>query len=689
MPLDANVKTTWQRWGWAACSRAGLRPAVLVLACLLACRGWAGPAPALPNINTNNVLTITNAPYGAVGDGATDNTAAIQAAITAAAAGPATNGLSGGTVRVPAPGIFLSGPLAFKSKVNLQIDAGATLRMLPLALFTNLSNGGNGLTYGDLLYAKSLSDLEISGSGAIDGQGADWWPTALSRPYLIYFNSGCQRVLVQDVTILNAPAQNIVFKGSGGNITIQRITESAPPSSGVANPSHNTDGVDLAGTNILVQGCSISVGDDNIALGSSAAATAGVLITNCAFGTGHGVSIGSNTEGGVSNLTVVNCTFNATEYGIRMKSDNASSGGGGQGGLAQNLSYLNLGMTNISIAPIVIYSYYEEYGTPAGITPATAAAQPVPSPVPATTARWQNINISNLTATVAPGGIAGVVWGRTEMPISNLTLNHVNITAPATFDIYNARGVAFVDSQVAVPGANATFTLYNADVTLTNSAFGAGLVTLDGLTSTNSLALCRAPAAMNAGDALGANPITLSASTLSISNDLSLPGSTVLNFALGTNDARVVVTGNLNLNAAINLTNSGGFTVTNYVLFGYAGNLRGNPVLGATPANFPGYGFRLDTNVPGQVVLSVSPPSPPVFGSISAAGKNVLISGAGGASNASFYLLTTTNLALPSSNWTRLATNPFAAGGTFAITLTNGVAPAPSQRFYRLQLLPP
>src|ERR1035441_4945814 len=82
-------------------------------------------------INTNNVIVVTNAPYGAVGDGVFTNTTAISNAIVAAAAGGTTNGLIGGTVEIP-PGIFLCGPLVLKNNVNLQVDAGAILRMLPL-----------------------------------------------------------------------------------------------------------------------------------------------------------------------------------------------------------------------------------------------------------------------------------------------------------------------------------------------------------------------------------------------------------------------------------------------------------------------------------------------------------------------------------------------------------------------------
>src|ERR1051326_5901414 len=89
----------------------------------------ASAVPTLPNINTNNIVNITN--YGAIGDGVATNTSAIQTAINAASAGANTNGLFGGVVKFPA-GIYLSGPLSLKNNVNLQFDTNAILRMLPL-----------------------------------------------------------------------------------------------------------------------------------------------------------------------------------------------------------------------------------------------------------------------------------------------------------------------------------------------------------------------------------------------------------------------------------------------------------------------------------------------------------------------------------------------------------------------------
>ncbi len=142
--------------------------------------------------------------------------------------------------------------------------------------------------------------MQISGGGGIDGQGADWWAVGSSGAgsglYMIYFTS-CNTVLVQNVTVSNAPKQQIVFKSkNGGNITIQSVTIRAP-SSHAATPSHNTDGIDLVGTNCVIQNCDISTGDDNIAFGTSSGGvpSADILVTNCAFGDGHGMTIGGNT----------------------------------------------------------------------------------------------------------------------------------------------------------------------------------------------------------------------------------------------------------------------------------------------------------------------------------------------------------------------------------------------------------
>jgi polygalacturonase len=602
-------------------------PFILAAVGYWVCANLALALPTLPNINITNIITVTNVPYNGKGDGTTDNTLAISNAIVAAAAGGNVGGLYGGTVRIPAPGVFLCGPLTMKNNVNIQIDAGATLEMQPLSVWTGLP--AQNQTYGNLIYASGATNLEISGSGTIDGNGADWWASSGSifsgRPYMIFFNGSCKRVLIQNVTFQNPPKMHIVFKGSDNDITIQGITINT-----TAANAANTDGIDLVGTNCLVQNCTINAGDDNIALGSSSASaiSVNILVTNCTFGVGHGVSIGSNTAGAVSNLTVINCTFNGTDYGIRMKSDDATSGGSGEGGIAQNLNYYNIGMTNIVDGAIVIYSYYSEYGTPTSITPFIASTQALDA---TTVPVWRNITISNVTATVAAGGVPGIIWARMEVPATNIVFDAVNISGPQPFDVYNASGVQFIDCRITPPAGSSTFLLYNAQVIITNSAPTNTLFTFDGLTTNvvggaltgNTLTFYNAQASLQNTNVLDDGPLTLSASTLFVSNNLTLFPSTVLNYFLGTNAATVAVISNLVLGGTINVTNGPGFTNGTYTLLTYAKTLSGSlPALGSTPA---GYNYAFDTSIAGLVRLVVTLPAPPAPANFTATGTNLLI----------------------------------------------------------------
>ena len=487
---------------------------------------------------SNQTFVVTNAVYGAVGDGATDNTLAIQNAITDAG----TNG--GGTVLIPAAGTlstYLCGPLTLASHINLQIDGGATLKALPLATFTNYP--AQNLTFPDLIYAKNVTDIEISGSGTIDGQGAGWWTAPSSvrnnRPYMIFFNGGCQRVWVHGVTLQNPMKMHVVFKGTDSDITFNDMTINT-----TAANAANTDGIDLIGTHCLVQNCTINAGDDNIAIGSSGGVATDILITNCTFGVGHGVSIGSNTSGGVSNLTVTACTFDGTDYGIRMKSNDGSSSGS-SAGVVQNLTYSNITMTNILDGAIVIYSYYlgsgggNIFGTPTDVTPFIASTQTNVdvNPIPV----WRNITISNLTASVAPGGVAGIIWGRKTMPVTNLTLSSVNISASKPFGIYNARGIQVIDSQITVPNTTNAFNFYDAEVSVTNSVFNTNLVRVGGLAipPTNSvLSFFNASTMIAETNLLGTGSITLQGGTLKFqatpgkfsSNTFNILGASTLSF---------------------------------------------------------------------------------------------------------------------------------------------------------------
>jgi polygalacturonase len=392
--------------------------------------------PPLPVIPTNT-FTVTR--YGAVGDGKTLNTAAIQKTIDAATAA------GGGTVLFT-EGKFLTGPFTLASRINLQLAGGATILIRDDLTDYPVVKG----RYQDCISASDAHDIEISGDGTIDGQGQAWWTafradrSMTHRPYMIKL-ANCTRVRVHGVTLSNSPMFHLVPQNCT-DVTIQGITIKSP-----AN-APNTDGIDPSGWNYLITDCTIDGGDDNIAVKPGSSRTPenkNFMISNCRFLHGHGMSIGSGTEGGIDGLTVSNCTFDSTDAGIRIKTLR------GRGGLLQNLVYENLTMTAVK-NPIYIIDWYPERDAPKD--PATEKAEPVTERTPIN----KNIVIRNVTATGCP--TAGIIRGLPEAPISNVTLSNVTISAKSGMKIYHAKGIRFVASKIDVEKGK-PLTTFNADVT--------------------------------------------------------------------------------------------------------------------------------------------------------------------------------------------------------------------------------
>jgi autotransporter-associated beta strand protein len=485
--------------------------------------------PPLPTFNSNLVFDVTNTVFagGALGNGVSNSAAAIQAAINMISTNIVA-GATGGTVRVLAVGSFtnyLSGPITLKSHVNLLIDTNATLTMLSMASWPGTTT---------FLSGGTITDSAITGAGTIDGQGSPWWSCGCSRPNFIEYD-GSKRVLIQGVNLQNSPTFHIMVHNNNNGLTIQNIRINTSSS------SPNTDGIDLASTNVLIQSCFISDGDDNIQIGSSSALASDITITNCTFGTGHGVSIGSPTQAGVNNLTVSNCIWSGTEYGIKIKTDR------GIGGSVHDLKYQSLIMSNVNFA-VAFYMYYNEIGSPSSsitVTPFMASTDTFHT-VTSTTPSYRNITISNVTAVTLSGNIAGIIWGLPESLVSNVTLSKVNFqTHTKTFCVYNAQGVQIADSNLGAPNTSSnTFTLYNAQLTVTNSAANANLATVGGLAShgTNILTFVNGVATITDTNELGFGPITLGGSTLTFSqasvivtNNLAVISNSTLAVTSGTN----------------------------------------------------------------------------------------------------------------------------------------------------------
>ena len=403
-------------------------------------------APILPTI-PDKIFNITA--FGAISDKTTDNTLAIQSAIDAA------NKAGGGRVVIPS-GTYLCGPLTFTSNLNLQIDSMAILRFLPIDRYPGGMVEGNNFISG-----TKLHDVAITGKGTIDGQGSPWWPhykeKDVKRPRMIVLRD-CDKILIQHVKLTNSPMFHIAIGGKTTNVTVDGVIVRAPASDDPVNPSHNTDACNVSGKKILIKNCDISTGDDNYTCGGG---TSDVLITNNKYGYGHGVSIGSYTQG-VSNITVENCTFTNTECGIRLKSDRD------RGGLVQNLTYRNLKMTNVEF-PILIYAAYsakeKEYRDLRKLKPEIATAYPS-APIGEKTPIYKNITFSNITATTLPGNRAGLIWGLPEVPVENLVLQNINITADLPFGIFFAKNVKMENCKIYSKEGKNKIAVTDAEVTL-------------------------------------------------------------------------------------------------------------------------------------------------------------------------------------------------------------------------------
>jgi len=413
----------------------------LVLLCLLI-HVTVTAAANSPSLTVFNVRD-----FGAQGDGRDFDTEVIQKALDAC--GQA----GGGVVRIPA-GIYLSKPLTLHSRTTLQLDEGAILRATDNP--EDFSNSGGGGAVRAFINGSNLTNVAITGKGVIDGNGASWWGPAREakrlqqaetrrRPRLVVF-SRCVGVSVRDVTLENSPSFHLV-PSDCENVEIEGVTIRAPAD------SPNTDAIDpSACRNVRIANCVLDTGDDNIAIKSGHAdrahpnaAVEHIVVTNCVFLHGHGMSIGSETLGGVRDLRVENCTFNGTVNGIRIKSSRE------RGGVVENLVYRDITMTNVDY-PIDLTSYYPKI-------PAEDPAQPMS----ATTPVYRNIRIENLTASDAR--TAGEIVGLPECVISNVVLENVHLTAPKGVTVRNARGIEFINSSVTARTGVGLILETNATVT--------------------------------------------------------------------------------------------------------------------------------------------------------------------------------------------------------------------------------
>ncbi|MFP5230070.1 MAG: pectinesterase family protein [Acidobacteriota bacterium] len=295
------------------------------------------------------------------------DTGRIQQAIDGCAAGKAVVLQSHGTRNV-----FLTGPLQLKSGVTLVVDANTILAASRDPRVFDIAPGSCGIVsqHGHgckgMITAVDTTGSGIMGDGSIDGRGGakllgqqvTWWDLAhqakitdqsQSVPWMLMVRNSKNFTLYR-ITLRNSPGFHVSVNQTDG-FTAWGVKIMTPKT------ARNTDGIDPGSSrNVTITHCFIHAGDDNVAVKSSSRGgpASHISVIHNHFYTGHGMSIGSGTDGGVDHLLVDDLTIDGADNGIRIKSDRS------RGGLVQSAVYRNVCIRETK-NPIVLTPLYTTF----------------------------------------------------------------------------------------------------------------------------------------------------------------------------------------------------------------------------------------------------------------------------------------------------------------------------------------
>lgn len=451
--------------------------------------------------------------YGAIGDGAVLNTNSIQNAINAMAK------KGGGVVKIP-EGVWLTGPIRLLSNINLHITGRALVIFTPdfdqYPLVVSSFEGVNAARCMSPITAEKVSNIAITGTGMLNGNGVYWRPLkkdklsdsewknhlknfggALTEDKKMWYPSAaaveaartknigklsegqtlsdyqsikdflrpnmvriaeCTKVLIEGITFENSPAWTTHCLMSS-DITIKGLK--------VKNPwfGTNTDALDLESCrNVFMEDCVFDTGDDGITIKSGRDAegrkrgmpTENVYINNCTVYRAHGgFVIGSEMSGGAKNITITNCTFIGTDIGLRFKTVR------GRGGVVENIKASNIYMKDIVGEAILFDMYYAAQDPVALAGEKREPPRAEILPVNETTPIFRNFQFDRIYCVGAEKAI--MIRGIPEMPVEQVRISNSVLQADKGVHIQEAKQISLDNVTVLSKDNNPVCYLLNAN----------------------------------------------------------------------------------------------------------------------------------------------------------------------------------------------------------------------------------
>lgn len=353
--------------------------------------------------------------YGAIGDGKTNDSQAIQRAINDCATA------GGGRVLLPAGRTYCSGLLVLKSNMDFYVENGARLiasgnkEDYPPSKYRNSTTGtmSNGLESPHaLICAVGENDITISGGGTIDGNAEAFMdvvtPYHISgiifpRPTLIFLGN-CKRVTITQITLQNSSSW-VLHPGGCEDILISGIRI-------LCNlKMANSDGIDLDHChNVRISNCYIECADDCIVLKNTKileefGPCENIVITGCTMvSTSGAFKIGTETVSDFRNILVDSCIIYNSNRGLGIQ-------------LRDQGNVENVRFTNIIIETRRFYERWWGKAEPIYVTALDRNEDQKAGSI-------KNVYFSNITCK----GENGVyICGQADNPIEEIVLDNVRV----------------------------------------------------------------------------------------------------------------------------------------------------------------------------------------------------------------------------------------------------------------------